>query len=294
MTTPIAGNPVLRRPAKQPHKELLVAAAIVAVLALVENAKPIGSSMEETAGAVAGSALALAGVAWAILYFAYLRNSGRRVGGQYFAVLFAVATTFGAVSAMLLAAPRAQATKDALYGAGHSYQSALDADSANYTGEMEALRIDELLTPEKLVSDNDRAAAKLKIQQAHLIIAKYRTLLTSEQDHLREKIRQIDPQLVPNFDAGLAKVQPLLSKRWDVENARLVEVDSLVDLLSRAKGAWTVVAGKLLFRHPEDLKAFNIHVESLRQLSAESQQITQQINDEGQNSRQNAAAQQAP
>lgn len=240
-------------------------------------------------GYLAGGALAVSLIpstlVWTVLYFAVLKNSGRRNGPTYYMILLGSAA-LPAVAALCLAVmglEQGQAQALAIGKARADFTADMNADVAAYNGKLAELGFADLLSPGALAADPDMATTQAKLQRARSILAEHKALEAARLSDYRARIGreggegERQRRLLADFDRGAALAQPLRERRWDIETRAIAEAGAVTALLVRARGGWSVSGDTVQFRRGADAEAFNRHMANLRAISEETKVLAADI-----------------
>lgn len=259
---------------------------------------------EDVAFAV-GNSLTLSVIAWAIVWFGFVKKTGHRVSGRYFLAIFASGIVGGLVASNYqriqmrsatvgiaaaygdVMASKSDLARGSLAGgpAGEmetvlrSFMATLLADQRAYEAEMEAIQWDDFLVPADFKDGAAIETNRFRARRAAEIVAKYRRVYEVRPSEFDKRIEAaslsatMKRQLKESFAKGLVKNQATARRVWEIEEAVVVEAGKAVDVLARAKGRWAIATDQFRFQRQSDLDAFNGHINSMQRLAAEQEAL---------------------
>ena len=231
-------------------------------------------------------ALAISVALWVILFIAVLRRANPGKSATYFLILL--------VSTALIATPLTLLNLLASYGSlsherveqiNQAESRTFKADSAAFNAEIDAIALQPALAPERLTTPNGLETARSKIRQERAVVGKYQALEGARLAATRAKYSAMSlppvlkAQLLRRFDEGYVRTRSLRDRQWGIQDDALSEEETLVDVLTQSRGAWTIRNRKLEFLDPSDMNRFNGSVQDLKLLRAEQVDVQRQLDD---------------
>ncbi len=278
----------VRARGKPPAVGLLIALAAVAAM--------VGSTSYQEGGDIwfaAGASLAGASLAWAILWFGFVKRTGHKVAAPYYVILLGVGLVVGVVTgaagranseaqvraanasvrATMLAVTRGDTkvdtTPQAKGAAGEAewlvktYLADCAKDAAAYRAEIAALDPAGLFKAERLARDPGLKDTKARLLKARLIVRRYRALygqrLTEAQGRIETTTMSdaMKAQARQQFRQGVANAQGFTQAYWDAEEDIVSQSQGAVDVLAASRSRWGVDGQRVMFARPADMAAFN-------------------------------------
>jgi hypothetical protein len=254
---------------------------------------------------IVGYGLAIASAAWAILWFGYVRKTGRRVAGRYWLALMATSLATGLVAKayldyqyQLLAGGLTSVLEKyhsgktnidpqslAAGGAGkieatlRSIAGTFAGDAESYERELNATGFANLLSAANLKSDPDLSKPKYIIQQAQTVVRKYRQIsidriasMPSLIDH-SDLPNAIKVEVIEGMNESLPQATRSTERAWKLQADTMDEYAAIIQLLARSRGSWQVAGDQVSFDRQADLDAYQAHIAKIQAMGNEIDSI---------------------
>lgn len=251
-----------------------------------------------------GYSTTLAVIAWAAVWFGFLRHKGDQKSWLVFLWLYA-ASFCGGLTVNLYQEAQVKASKASLLGsieklyngernidtgkvaAGdigviEGFMKSVLSSNANdwrdYQAELEGLNIPVLFSEENLSKDRELVQTRFQVKRAGEIVEKYRLLSNSRADNLRKEAEKLSlseenrRQLLLGLQEGEASNGPNRQRIWAIEAEMVQEYAKAANILARR--GWQFEQGQLQFNEQGDLDAFNASMERVQALAKEEETIT--------------------
>ncbi len=279
----------------------------------VDPAEHMGSVAGGIVGTLLGSLAFCAGIPWAVVYFAWVRQRAPGRGPRDLLIIAAVVLVAELV--VVRAAyvqSHAQANNAAMMdfrsvlqaiqreGPGAKIDTApvtggdagiaeslakqlwaaLAADHDHYIGELTQLGVIDMLKPDRLATE-DLGKAAATVEQARAIEAKYRTLEESRFTDLTAQVQRsgMSESAKAEFLASFQKDEPEeKAKRdqvWGFETAILDDMAKIVAMLRESRGSWSSSGRTLTFSSLDVMTRYNDAVADI-QSNADQEKALQQ------------------
>jgi hypothetical protein len=246
-------------------------------------------------GYVIGNASMTSLLAWVVLYFCFVKKTGRKVGPIYWAFLFAT----GIASGLAVSGYEMTQAQNATASISHSYEAFLKGETADpkihsggevgqmeswmkaylatqttdrhaYQNELAGAGVWSLLLPANLKTDPELTAAKAAVIRGREIVRKYHTLYDSRVTDAYAQIDKLSvspenkAQLRSGMDESMAKAKAVTDRAWALEAGAIEEMGAVIDLLDANKGTWSIT-DRPVFQSPAVLASYNEHITNLQQ-----------------------------
>ncbi|MCS7064089.1 MAG: hypothetical protein NZM04_08645, partial [Methylacidiphilales bacterium] len=148
-----------------------------------------------------------------------------------------------------------------------------------YQKEVDDINIDTLLDPTRLRQDKDLRESKLLIHKAKDVVDKYRALSyklleDSRLDIISLKISDDQKKIMlRGYDRTLIESRKIMDVIWGLEYNIILEAEKIIDLLSKKKGAWLIKNNEIIFKHDNDMTAFNNHLIAIQIMAHKQEEI---------------------
>jgi len=149
----------------------------------------------------------------------------------------------------------------------------------DYLVEIDAIGWNKILDPQRIARDTTLAESKATVRKAKEIVKRYKEKTDSLLADTRQEINALNLSTIEKadmtqaFDRGMQKCRHQLDGMWELENEIVLEVEEMIDLLSRNRGKWFVSEEQLLFLSDDDATTYNSHLASINDLVAEQEQL---------------------
>ena len=87
-------------------------------------------------------------------------------------------------------------------------------------------------------------------------------------------------QVISSFESSLASAGPDGARAWDLDAQCVAEYQAAITDLGKARGRWRPSGDRVLFYNNNDLAIFNQHIENIRAMGREGEQLKHQARDQ--------------
>lgn len=163
---------------------------------------------------------------------------------------------------------------------------ALQADHDQYLKELEALGFPKFLTGRRLAADPSLKKTRAALEEAAILVAKYRSLNMRRVEEFKAAVRASSlsaahkAQVISSFESSLASAGPDGARAWDLDAQCVAEYQAAITDLGKARGRWRPSGDRVLFYNNNDLAIFNQHIENIRAMGREGEQLKRQARDQ--------------
>ena len=157
------------------------------------------------------------------------------------------------------------------------FTGSIVADRQSYLAEARETGFPAFLRPQSLSSPGAVRRAQERIGDLHAIVGKYHARYDADLAGFRASVQaaqmsdQLKAGMLAGFDKSSADNRGGADRVWELEDSIFSEYGQALSVLSAGQGRWAVIGGKIEFRDPTDLQAFNAHVHRAQALAAEQQ-----------------------
>ncbi len=151
----------------------------------------------------------------------------------------------------------------------------------DYMADLDAIGWLTLLEPDRLSADVGLADSRGMLEEGKRIVVKHRQLAETFLEDLPRLIEELDlsaqekRELRLGFESGLAESESVQSRVWDLEEAAVVEIEAIIDMLDANAGAWSVETDQMLFDTQALADRYNKHLSEIDSLMQEQASIQQ-------------------
>lgn len=169
------------------------------------------------------------------------------------------------------------------------FMNQLVAQRNDYTLELSAIGWDSILDPSRLEKDKTFAESQLVLAKGKDIVRKYRERTSSLLQSTRARINNLQissslkQDMIQGFDRGMKNTQGQIDRLWELEEMTILEVEKIINLLSRRSGSWVVFGKRIVFENNNDLQRFNMYMANIRRHVAEQEEIQKRSTDSVEN-----------
>lgn len=158
----------------------------------------------------------------------------------------------------------------------NSLKSLLETRTA-YGQELKAAGQDELMSLAGIDKPGDLERRQAIARDLMVISDRFRTTYLAKMEAIRASIPSLD--MDPDMRAGILKGfdakfdRAKLSEQLGLDHEIFQSASRQIGILLKSRGQWRLVGGKLQFRRPQDLMAWNAEVRTIQDLSAREKRI---------------------
>ena len=167
-----------------------------------------------------------------------------------------------------------------------AFQSFADLRNA-YLKSMEETGFNTLLEPDRLAKDKGLKQSREIIAKCKAVVAEHRGKFTEHVRIFPEKLRDMPDSPLANskefedFKKGFHRSQQRSVRMWDLEMDTVNKSGDIIEILAAAEGRWQEDGGSLMFDEDADLEKFNMALNKLMELAAESEKLREEAYSSG-------------
>ncbi|MDQ0466618.1 putative membrane protein [Caulobacter ginsengisoli] len=157
---------------------------------------------------------------------------------------------------------------------------AVQTDRQHYLEELHVLSDPGYLSGKWLAGDRSLNKSRAGLAEALKTVAKYRTLNQQRLEEFKAAVRASSVlterhkrQVLAGIDRSLEETRERGERVWTLDAATIVELQSAIEDLARARGRWGPSGDRIVFSRQSDLDVFNQHILKIRAMGAETDQI---------------------
>ena len=153
------------------------------------------------------------------------------------------------------------------------------AQRREYELELEAIGWSKLLDGQRLRNDSSLAESRTILQQAKVIVAKYRSRTNDVFIQVRRDIENSDltanskQSMLSGFDDSAQQGQAQAMELWSLEEQVLSQIENAFNLLGAKRSGWQIQDGQVVFHRQADLDLFNSYMSQVQILVAKQQKL---------------------
>lgn len=136
-----------------------------------------------------------------------------------------------------------------------------------------------ILNPTRLWNDKNLTRSRDILSKAKDVTQRYRAKQSSLLESLRLEIGRLNidsylkQEMLQDFDKGVKTAQPMMDRRWDLEEKCVDEFGNILNFLNAKSGSWRAVNGTMSFQSEQDTQKYNALLSSIRRSATEVVQI---------------------
>lgn len=136
-----------------------------------------------------------------------------------------------------------------------------------------------VLDPSRLQTDTDFRESRELLEKGKSVVKKYESIFLVAFDNSADQVQRLNlseaekRRVVTAYERGMAQSKLVHQEIWRLEHQKVNEIASVIDLLSRNRGSWTVDGNRIHFGEQELLDQWNERFANIDALDQEQMRL---------------------